>query len=193
LSENRTGQRSSEESAPILEAETLRNSLAIGAAALPAKSEEHGSSLWKIFGGTLLSIAALVVLSLCQHFNSCLNDLRSDLGRLNDELRKDLGHASGDLRKDMNRLSESYGELIKKDDYNTRLHSVWESIKELQSLQAAVTALKERAALHDQQMREAGERKELVREIQLLRERLASLEGQQGTKPAVKPAVHNEN
>ena len=179
-------------SAPILEAETLRSSVSAGDIAAAPRSEERGCGLWRIFGGTLLSIAALVFLTLCQYFNGSLNDMRAEVGRLSDELRKELGHASGDLRKDLNRLCESYGELVKKDEYNSRLHSIWDSIKELQTLQAAVTALKERALLRDQQMKEASERKELIQEIQVLRERLATLEGRQGVRPAVKTAVHKE-
>jgi hypothetical protein len=189
MGENRNEERSQQ--VPILAAETLRQTATAVGTAQPAKSEERGSSFWRIFGGTLLSIAALVVLTLCQHFNSSLNDLRNDLGHLSDELRKDLGHLNTDLRKDLTRLSESQTDLVKNQEFNTRTHSLWDAVKELQGLQAAVTALKERAVLQDQEQKARDERKELVREIQALRERLATMEGRQTSNGAVKTAVHH--
>ena len=44
----------------------------------PAKGEERISLFWRVFGGTLLSIAALVVITLYQQFNGSLNELRVD-------------------------------------------------------------------------------------------------------------------
>jgi chromosome segregation ATPase len=185
-------------------AETLRSvaSAAGQIDAPPAKEEARISIFWRVFGGTLLSIAALVVVTVYQQFTSSLNDLRGELGHLNI-----------DLRKDMSRLSEAQADLVKKDDHNGRLRSVWDSIKELQADKSTVTALKERAAVLQelfkaaeeerkdlvrqlQQLREvkAGEedRKELLRELQRLRERLALLEGRQQGGASVKPAVHHE-
>lgn len=182
----------------ILVAETLRDSVPNRAARKPKKkptdAEERVSVFWRIFGGTLLSIAALVVLTICQHFNNVLNELRGDLGRLNDELRKDMSHLDADLRKDLGRLNEVQGEGVKKEEFNSRLKSVWDGMKEVQVLSTAVTALKERDMIREQHLREENDRKELVRELQLLRERLANLEGKQaGGNPAPKtPAGKGE-
>jgi hypothetical protein len=153
--------------ATVLSAETLRNASPPYLPAEPPKGEERVSVFWRIFGGTLLSIAALVVITVYQQFTNGLRDLRSEV----------------------NRLTETRAELVKKDEFNTRNTSLWNSIKELQTANAAVTALKERAELRDQQLKaEAEARKELARELQLLRERLAKLEGQQAAKPATEPA-----
>jgi hypothetical protein len=176
-------------------AETLRNSTAPSA----VRGEDRVPIFWKVFGGTLVSIAALVVITLCQHFNASLTELRGDLQ-----------HLCTDLRKDLGRLSESYGELVKKDEFGTRLKSVWDSIKELQDGKAALLALKEKAALMDQQF-QAGEaerkelvrelqrlrqaqaveedRKALVRELQRLRERLAVVEGRERVPHSSKSSV----
>jgi hypothetical protein len=164
--------------------ETLRNS---ATADVPAPKGEGFSTLWKVFGGTLLSIAALVAISLCQYFNGRLNALQADSSYQNTDLRKDLG-----------RLCEAQTEFLKKDEFNTRLKSVWDGMKELQENAARLAVLKERATLTEQQLRAAEEerkalaievrqlreqraadqeRRELIRELQALRERLAALEG----------------
>ena len=184
-----------------VQVETLRNAATSGAAA-PPKGEERLSIFWRVFGGTLLSIAALVVVTMCQHFNNQLNDLRSDLTHLDQDLRKDLG-----------RYGEAQGELVKKEDLSSRMRYLWDTIQQLQGEKAAVTALKDRVATLQEQFRageeerkslarevqqlrerKAGEdgRRELVREVQQLRERLATLEGGQQKPPAVMPAAQGE-
>jgi heme exporter protein D len=162
----------------LMAAETLRSTALAGTPVTPAKGEERFSVFWRAFGATLLSIAALVVITLCQHFSSSLTELRSDLGHLNQE-----------LRKDMARLSESHGHLVQKEEFSTRIMSVWNSIKELQMLSSTVAALKEKALVRDEQLRHQEERRELVRDLQRLRERLATLEGRQEAAPAGKSPV----
>src|SRR5260370_38848643 len=85
MAENRSEQRTPQPSvgAPLLAAETLRSAAAAGETATAAKGEERVSVFWRVFGATLLSIAALVGITLCQHFNSSLSELRSDPGHLN--------------------------------------------------------------------------------------------------------------
>jgi hypothetical protein len=132
-------------------AETLRN----GSAAA-AKGEDRISLFWRIFGGTLLSIAALVVVTVYQQFSNSLFEMRNDMIRLN----------------------ESRADLIKKDEFNTRMSSVWSSMKDLQATTSAVSGMRERSALLEQQLKVAeDERKELTRQLQQLRERLAVIEG----------------
>src|SRR5262249_18259827 len=118
-----------------------------------------------------------------------------------------------ELRKDLGRLSESHGDLVKKDECSGRLRSVWDSIKQVQGDRSDLTALKERCALLTElfkageeerrrlsaalqalrgQKAGAGERQEGVREIRKLRERLALLEGRQAGAGAVTPASHRE-
>ena len=193
MSENRNEQRAPQQaSPPVLALETLR-STSTPLEPAPAAKEERLSVFWRVFGGTMLSIAALVVLSLCQYFNNSLNGLRGDLARVNDDLHKEIGHLTADLRKDLSRLCESQADLVKKDDYAARIKSIWDSMKELQALSATVAGLKERSMLQDQQMRQESERQELVRELHQLRERLANLEGRQATVPASKATTAGES
>jgi septal ring factor EnvC (AmiA/AmiB activator) len=141
----------------VLLAETLRNGDARDAAP-PGKGEEKISVFWRVFGGTILSITALVVITVYQQFSGALAELRSDMIRSN----------------------EARAELLKKEEFNNRLTSVWNSMKDLQTGQAAVTSVRERASLLEQQLKTAeDERKELSRELQKLRERVAALEGRQ--------------
>jgi hypothetical protein len=190
----------------VAEAECLR-SVAASSTQGPLKSvrgEERISLFWRVFGGTLLSIAALVCITVYQQLTSTL----------------------GELRTNLNHLTESRAELVKTDEFNNRTTALWGSIKELQTQSATVSGLKERSALLEQQVRtgqdqlnsrlstvcavlkdvqvpresvnamkerltlleqqvKAGEeeRKELVRELQSLRERQAVLEGRQTAGP----------
>ena len=136
--------------------ETLRS---VEASALPtggaAKKEEQLSTFWRIFGGTLLSIAALVCITLYQQLSSSISEVRSDI----------------------NRLNESHAALVKNDDLNTRLTSLWGGIKDLQAATGKVSSLSEKFAALEQQVKAAeDERKELLRQVQQLRERQAALE-----------------
>lgn len=142
----------------VLVAETLRNGASRDDAPPAPRGDEKISVFWRVFGGTILSIAALVVVTVYQQFSSALGELRSDMIRAN----------------------EARAELLKKDEFNSRMTSVWNSVKEVQNGQAAVTALRERAALLEQQLKTAeDERKELTRQLQQLRERMAAVEGRQ--------------
>jgi len=207
LGESRNDQRLSQ-SVPVstlVASESLRSADSSGAAAAPIKGEERISLFWRVFGGTILSIVALVSVTLYQQLVGNLNEMRNEV----------------------NRINESRTELIKKEEMDTRLTRIWTSIRELQAVEATITAmkerslvrdqqvkdeqqraalelkelqalretvtyLKERALLHDQRMKEEEERKELVHELQNLRERLANLEGRQAKPTPIKNAFHRE-
>ena len=217
MNESRNEQRSSPQHAapPIQATETLRHAAAVDAVAAP-RGEERGSIFWQAVGGTVLSIVALVAITLYQQLTSSINDVRVSLATFNNDLRKDLGQ-----------LSQSQGDCIKKDEFNNRLTSVWNSLKDIQTLQTGVTALKERCLVteqkdkadadkheqlakdvqeleavvavlkertmaHEHQQKAEESRKELMRELQQLRERLATLEGRDASKPVVRPAVRSQ-
>lgn len=128
------------------------------ATAPPVRGEERISVFWRVFGGTLLSIAALVCITFVQQFSNSLGELRANLTHLN----------------------ESRGDLVKNEDFNNRMTAVWNNLKELQGANVGVVALKERSALLEQQLKTAeDERKELAHELQRLRERIAVVEGRQ--------------
>ena len=153
----------------ILTAETLRQGGSpVVVAPEPPKGEERISIFWRVFGGTLLSIAALVCVTVYQQFSNGINELRNGL----------------------NNLHETRADLVKKDEFGGRMTSVWSSIKELQAASIAVTAAKERITLLEQQLKASEEdRKELNREFQRLRERLATLEGQKAAAVSTKASL----
>ncbi len=171
--------------------EVLRDAVPVRPLDKPEKvsAEDRMPLFWRVFGGTILSILALAVITVCQYFNGVLGSLRGDMGRLNEEIRKEMSHVDTDLRKELGRLNEAQGGVVKTEDFNSRLKSVWDSLKELQTLSATVSALKERDMLREQHLREENERRELVRELQLLRERLANLEGKQAAAAPLKSAA----
>lgn len=202
----------------MLAAETLRASDAIPPRAEVSKTEERLSVFWRVFGGTILSITALVVITAYQSLAGNIHDLRGDLTR----------------------LREASADLVKKDEFQSRNTKLWDRLQELQAVQTAASVLTNRIATLEQQQtiaerdrrefqsavaplptvkdrlvaledqRRAGEqdhkdllaasatvaaldkqlkeakaeRKDLVRDLQQLRERLAKLEGAlQETKP----------
>jgi hypothetical protein len=125
--------------------ETLRSSA--DGASRPVKAEDRVSLFWRICGGTVLSILALAAVTVYQQNNASFNELRNDFGR----------------------LSESQADVLKKDEFNGRLTTVWNSIKELQGTPPAVTALKERAALLEQQLKAEQEHREAaLKELEAL-------------------------
>lgn len=73
--------------------------------------EERMSIFWRVFGGTIVSICALVGITLFNNFNSNLSELRGEIARIN----------------------EARGDLVKKDEFNTRITSNYERVQQLQS------------------------------------------------------------
>lgn len=109
------------------------------------------SPFWRVFGATLLSIAALVIITLAQQFTSILTEVRQDL----------------------NRMHEARAELARKEELAAVL-------KDCQAAANGVAALRERSLLLEQQIRASEEeRKQLSHELHELRERLAEMVGRQ--------------
>jgi DNA-binding transcriptional MerR regulator len=150
------------DSPATLEMETLRQ--AAPAAAAPPKAEERLPIFWRIFGSTVLSIAALVAITLYQQVNSSLNEIRNDLSR----------------------LSESQSDAVKKDEFNSRILALVNNLNDLKAANKVVGDCgEERSAMQERRLRASDEeRKELARELQRLRERLAVVEGRQATPSA---------
>ena len=201
---------------PVLMAETLRNAANPSAAdrAPSASGEERASVFWRVLGGTVLSIAGMIAVTLYQQLTSSINDVRNSVAALNTDLRKDMGQ-----------VVQTQGDMIRKDEFNGRMSSVWASIKDIQAMQTSLTSLKERSLVRDQQEKSDADvreemrkelhqltaelavlkaqalrreqrdkdeqaRRELLDEVQKLRERLATLEGRQGAAQPVKRASH---
>ncbi len=139
--------------------EVLRNAAAPPVAypaPVPPKGEERISLFWRVFGGTILSIVALVGITVYQSFAGNLSDLRTSINHVND----------------------LQANLATKDDLNTKSTALWAASKDV----ATQTAdLKTRTALLETQLRSAeGECKDLNKELLSLRERLRTLELRQG-------------
>jgi len=147
-----------------LDVETLRQAAPTAAAAGSPKGEERLPIFWRIFGSTVLSIAALVAITLYQQVNSSLNEIRSDLSHLN----------------------ENQGDAVKKDEFNSRILALVNNLNDLKAANKVVGDCgEERSAMLERRLRDSdGERKELARELHRLRERLAVVEGRQATPAA---------
>jgi len=203
-----------ESEAVILASGTIRVSEPVKARD-PNHPDERLSLFWRVFGGTFLSICALVAISL---YNNLANNIT-------------------ELRSELNRVNEARGEMVKKEEFNSRTQSMWDRVQSLQDIKVTVGALKEqlnsqsekhadlkglqekinlldqrikqaeddhkalakveltvsmleqKAAIRDSQLKTGEEdRKEMVKQLQELRERLAKVEGLTEIKPMAKSA-----
>ncbi len=175
--------------------------------------DDRVSVFWRVFGGTILSIFALVAVTLYNNLQSNVTELRAELSRSN----------------------EARAELVKKEEFNNRTQAMWDRVQALQELKATVTGLKEqvtscgekqgdvkavrdqlaaveqrikaaeedhkalaraeltitaleqKTAARDAQLKAAeDERKEMAKQVAELRERLAKVEGATEVKPMTK-------
>lgn len=115
------------------------------------KDEEKISLFWRVFGGTILSIVALVSITLFNNIMSSIAELRSEMSKANEARNT----AVADLRAELAKLSEARSDLVRKDEFNTRMSSTWDRVQGLQqqnntqnagmtSLKTEVDGLKER-------------------------------------------------
>lgn len=106
-------------------AETMRsandNSLSVKSTEQP---EEGISLFWRVFGGTILSIAALISITLFNSMNSSITELRNEL----------------------NREREARSELVKKDEFNSRTTAQYERMRSFEGYKVELEALKERVS-----------------------------------------------
>jgi DNA repair exonuclease SbcCD ATPase subunit len=205
--------------AVVLAASALRHEVRSGES-VKAHAEERLSMFWRVFGGTILSIFALVAVTLYNNLTNTINELRSEV----------------------NRSTEARAELVKKEEFNQRTQSMWDRVQALQELKPTVAGLKEqvagysekqgdvksvrehltsleqrlkaaeedhkaltraeltiagleqKAALREAQFKAAeDERKELAKHLAELRERLAKVEGATETKPMAKTPASKNN
>jgi hypothetical protein len=120
----------------------------------PAAGEEKLSLFWRVFGGTILSITALVAITLYQQLTGSIADLRSTLSH----------------------LSENQAEMIKKDDAQNRFNTVWSSLRDVEtSLPALKTSLQQ---VESRLQSADAERKEQCQNLLTLHEKVAVLEAQ---------------
>jgi chromosome segregation ATPase len=88
------------------------------------KSEESLSVFWRVFGGTILSIAALVVITIYNNMSSSVNDLRNELSR----------------------EREARAELVKKDEFNSRVTAQYERMRAIDAVKVELEGMKEKVS-----------------------------------------------
>jgi hypothetical protein len=112
-------------------------------------------------------VVGFIALALFEQYNDSLNELRNDLKHFH----------------------LTCSDLVKKEELRNRMHSTWTCLRDLQAGKLATAQRETRIVQMERQMKAVEEeRKELVRELQRLRERLASVEGRQAATPIVVPA-----
>lgn len=145
-----------------------------GKAGEPKKEEEHISLFWRVFGGTILSIVALVSITLFNNMSSSITELRAELSREREE-------RAG---------------LVKKDEYNARVTAQYERMRGIDSLKVELEGMKEKvhtnATSLDSLKRDTGTAIEAVKKdlgttsdamkkdaaaLEVLKERVVALEG----------------
>jgi len=131
------------------------------------KPEEQVPLFWKLCSAALLSISALIVVTLYNQLSATASQVRGDVGQLRGELSQ--------LRTD----------LVPKDDYTLRNEQTVKSLKDVQaSNRAAADQWKEKG--QEQRATVANlqaQIKELERELQRMREQLSALEQREGAAP----------
>ncbi len=138
------------------------------------KSDDHKISVfWRVFGGTIVSIVALITINLFNNISSTISELRAEVSR----------------------EREARAELVKKDEFNARISNQYERIRAHDAFKADIEALKERASTNlaaidalkkdaaggvDSAKKEVGAVADTVKRnalgIELLKERLAAVE-----------------
>jgi hypothetical protein len=152
-SENRREQSDSRtnQAALMAAAETIRpKQHHFAKHARPNKESEAGISVfWRVFGGTILSIGVLIVITVCNQFSSSLND----------------------MRRDLNAQVESRSDLVKKGDLDYNTAALWTAVKETRASASAAQTLTDKTKALEQcaerQAKNAGDdRKEMLGRIE---------------------------
>lgn len=119
------------------------------------KPEEQVPLFWKLCSAALLSVSALIAVTLYNQLNNTASQLRGDVG----QLRNDLGQ----LRTD----------LVPKDDYNSRIELIVKGIKDLQ-IYNKKTDTDWREGIQEQKATE----RELRQQVKAMEEELSQLRQQ---------------
>lgn len=149
----------------LVAAETLRSAAVAPVAQklAPPKEEEKMSLFWRVFGGTILSIVALVVITLYNNLTSTIAELRNDL----------------------NREREARTGLAKKDDVDSRSKSQYDRIRAVEGYKVDIEAIKERVGASmvavDTVRKDLSSSMDGIKKdtacLEVLKERVTALEG----------------
>ena len=195
MAQNRSDRPTLANNSLPIQMEMLRQGSESGKPQDSGKDENKLPLFCRVFGGTVLSITALIIMTAYQGLSGGI----ADMG-------KQLDHLEADMRKEMSRIAELQGELVRKDECETRIRGVWTQLNEIKEDRKGIIEVKERCeSLLGQQrdsvkqrskiqsdlqeVREhraaAQQRDELREELARLRERLAAIESRQ--TPASQP------
>jgi chromosome segregation ATPase len=116
-----------------------------------AHPDERMSVFWRVFGGTILSIAALIGITIYNNQASAITELRAEVSRLN----------------------EARAEMVKKEEFNTSKQAMWDRVQSLQELRVTVTALKEQVSAHNEK---AADAKSITDKLSAIDQRLKAAE-----------------
>jgi DNA repair exonuclease SbcCD ATPase subunit len=187
------------QSATVLAAETLRNSCQPPPATGEQAKEEKGVPLvWRIFGGTVLSIAALVAVTLYQQLHNkveaigdhCLKkeeflESRKGIWDHMEKIRAQEDCTDTDLKQRCTRLEQ---QARSSEDMHKETAAEMKQVRDM-----LFTLLKESSSQVEQRAKVwEEERKKLLTEIQQLRDRLASLEARKTADAGVRPATYRK-
>lgn len=150
--------------APVA-AETLRSAAAPAPA---AKEEEKMSIFWRVFGGTILSIVALVSITLFNNIQSSLSELRSEAARTREAL------AGAAKREDLEREREARGGMARKEDIDARIKTQYERIRVIEGYKTDIETMKERAGVATAAVE--GLKKEVSTSVDALKRDTATIE-----------------
>lgn len=151
------------------------------AAKTPAGGDEHKISVfWRVFGGTILSIVALVSITLFNSIQSSISELRADAARAREAL------ATAVKREDLDRERESRAAMAKKEDVDARVKTLYERIRTIEGYKGDIEAVKERASAAtlavDALKKDVGTSVDSLKRdsatLEVLRERFAVLNGE---------------
>jgi predicted nuclease with TOPRIM domain len=138
--------------------------------------DEKMSLFWRVFGGTILSICALVAITLFNNLSSTLTELRAEINKANE------ARALADAT------------MVRKEEFQSRMTSSWDRVQSLQqhntaqaatltSLRTEIDGLKERLtkqtsdadAVRKDSAAAADALKKDVAALELVKERLAAV------------------
>ena len=108
--------------------------------------EDRFTLFWRVFGGTILSIVALAAVTVYNNLTTSVSELRSELHRVNN-----------DLRGEVARANEARADLVRKDEFNSRLTTVWDGIKTMQAQNiGSTTAVSSQRGEHEAMKERVG-------------------------------------
>jgi len=108
----------------VVVSETLRSTSQTSASKKDDSEEkgEHMSLFWRVFGGTILSISSLIVITLYNNLSDGIANIRTEL----------------------NNERTAREDLVKKEDFNTRSTNIFDRIRTLDAQKVEMEGLRER-------------------------------------------------